>query len=927
VCKISGNIDTSQRCTTMSPGGRATVTLAICNNSAENIYSKEALFYTETQTCGAHADNPGHSSVSGDTNLAPGEVGRITYSFDIGSCGSWQLDDTWGPGNFSFVIGQVINTGVSCAPSQHLACRNNSCTLVAGGGAPEDGCTAAGQSCGTTPARHNVCSNMACTSVAGAGTNECSADGDCWKLSCVNNACARVAGTGPDTDGCTTTGQTCGTTPTHTECSNNACVSVNGAGTNLCTTDADCGTTRTHTECSTQRTCVSVAGPGTNQCTTDGDCALTRELSCESLSRQVTVGQSAQFQAQGGTGSYQWHAPGGNTVVADSNNPFSVSYSTPGFKTVTVVSGGNQASCTVTVLTATTSTPPRSLMCAPEKQEAISGQDVDFTASGGSQTCDGRNTYQWSTDPDGTPATGQGCNFSSVFTLANDVETQNFVATVVDGEESASCEVTVSCPIVDCPAPPENCTYQGGNRCSCGELVCPSNAPLVCAPVNQTVDIGETARFDAAGGTSRTFTWSAPNGTPSSQTGPSASFETEYDNDGAYVVTVSAGGQSAQCRVTVQEPDEDTHLECRDRTCTRVNGSGSNECSPEGSSCGTTGGGSYALTLEKLVRNVTKSSQEQEAVTADPGNTVEFSLRVSSTGSATVRSVTVRDALPAGLSYLPGTTTIDGVAAADGITSSGLNVGDMPRGRTITVRFRAAVVSASFFSSGTTVLTNTGYARGNYAPEVSDVAFVTVSNAQNVSISLTKTGRNITRGETTDTSPVRSSPAQTLQFTLRARNMTLAAINNVMIRDVLPPAITLVPGSVRIGTTAAADSLTAAGLSLGTMAPGQEVTVTFQGKVAAGSQLPAGTTTVINTVTVSATGVPTISAQLPIIISNGGVVIPPVETGPGETTVLALIISAIITLLYVGYTSTDTYRRHEAGAIAKDSRGGTPDFK
>jgi len=331
--------------------------------------------------------------------------------------------------------------------------------------------------------------------------------------------------------------------------------------------------------------------------------------------------------------------------------------------------------------------------------------------------------------------------------------------------------------------------------------------------------------------------------------------------------------------------------------------------------------------LEKLVRNVTTSSQVQEAVTANPGNTVEFSLRVESTGSATVRSVTVRDALPAGLSYLPGSTTIDGVAAADGITSTGLNIGDMPRGRTITVRFRATVVSESFFSRGTTVLTNTGYARGDYAPEVSDVAFVTVSNAQNVSLSLTKTGRNTTRGETSDTSPVRSSPAQTLQFSLRVRNMTLAAINNVMIRDVLPPAITLVPGSVRIGTTAAADSLTAAGLSLGTMAPGQEITVTFSGLVASATSLPTGTTTVINTVTVSATGVPTISAQLPIIISNGGTFIPPVDAGPGETTVLALIISAIITLLYVGYTSTETYRRHEAGAIAKESRGGMSDFK
>jgi uncharacterized repeat protein (TIGR01451 family) len=251
----------------------------------------------------------------------------------------------------------------------------------------------------------------------------------------------------------------------------------------------------------------------------------------------------------------------------------------------------------------------------------------------------------------------------------------------------------------------------------------------------------------------------------------------------------------------------------------------------------------------------------------------------------------------------------------------------MPTGRSITVRFRATVAVASFFHSGTTVLINTAYARASNAPEVSDVAFVTVVNSSSsIDISLTKMGRNLTREETAESSPVRSSPAETIEFIMRVKNTSSRTLNNVIIRDILPQAITLVPGSVKIGGASAADAITAAGLSLGNLTAGQEVVVTFSGLVANASQLPTGRTTVINTATVTATGVPTLTAQLPIIIANGGVVIPPVNTGPGETTVLALIISAIITLLYVGYTSTESYRRQEAGAIAKESHGEVSDF-
>jgi len=43
-----------------------------------------------------------------------------------------------------------------------------------------------------------------------------------------------------------------------------------------------------------------------------------------------------------------------------------------------------------------------------------------------------------------------------------------------------------SCPQADCPAPPANCGYENGNRCSCGDLVCtPTNKASIVEDIDE----------------------------------------------------------------------------------------------------------------------------------------------------------------------------------------------------------------------------------------------------------------------------------------------------------------------------------------------------------------------------------------------------------------------------------------------------------
>ncbi len=65
--------------------------------------------------------------------------------------------------------------------------------------------------------------------------------------------------------------RSCTSTATHSECRDNQCVSVPGAGRDRCSSNNDCAARPTHTTCQDNQ-CVTVAGPGNNECRTNTDC-------------------------------------------------------------------------------------------------------------------------------------------------------------------------------------------------------------------------------------------------------------------------------------------------------------------------------------------------------------------------------------------------------------------------------------------------------------------------------------------------------------------------------------------------------------------------------------------------------------------------------------------------------------------------------
>lgn len=72
-------------------------------------------------------------------------------------------------------------------------------------------------------------------------------------------------------------------------------------------------------------------------------------LSCAPVAQTIAFGQLSEHTAEGGNGIYQWNAYPGATQDATAPGYAAFTWFTPGTKTVTVTSGGQTATCSVTV--------------------------------------------------------------------------------------------------------------------------------------------------------------------------------------------------------------------------------------------------------------------------------------------------------------------------------------------------------------------------------------------------------------------------------------------------------------------------------------------------------------------------------------------------------------------------------------------------
>lgn len=140
-------------------------------------------------------------------------------------------------------------------------------------------------------------------------------------------------------------------------------------------------------------------------------------------------------------------------------------------------------------------------------------------------------------------------------------------------------------------------------------------------------------------------------------------------------------------------------------------------------------GGSLALTMVGR-NNTAGQSGEYATVHARDGNTLEFILRVRSQSGGVLNNVFVTDYLPSGMTYVNSSTALNGYVVADGITSTGLNIGTLAPGQTATIRFSVQIEPGSVPTVGTVSVSNTAQARADGLGSTSARMTVTLGQAQ-----------------------------------------------------------------------------------------------------------------------------------------------------------------------------------------------------
>jgi uncharacterized repeat protein (TIGR01451 family) len=161
-------------------------------------------------------------------------------------------------------------------------------------------------------------------------------------------------------------------------------------------------------------------------------------------------------------------------------------------------------------------------------------------------------------------------------------------------------------------------------------------------------------------------------------------------------------------------------------------------------------GSSYnnnSLTVNKTVRNMTTGNSNFSNTTyASPSDTLMFMITIQAAGNQDVQSVYVRDYLSNNLIYknqLVVSGSNNWYNNYSGDITSGINLGTISSGQTITITYQAQVADAYNFSYGTTTLTsNTSVTSSNsgYIPTNNATVYVTragVLGASSISTGLT----------------------------------------------------------------------------------------------------------------------------------------------------------------------------------------------
>ncbi|WP_138753148.1 DUF11 domain-containing protein [Paenibacillus sinopodophylli] len=205
---------------------------------------------------------------------------------------------------------------------------------------------------------------------------------------------------------------------------------------------------------------------------------------------------------------------------------------------------------------------------------------------------------------------------------------------------------------------------------------------------------------------------------------------------------------------------------------------------------------------------------------ATVGDTVTYWLTLTNTGNIDAQA-TVYDTIPAGAAFVPNSVNINGVPQPGVNPATGIPVGTVPAGGSISVMISLQVTVDALPSPQQ--LVNQASANFSYSPP--DGRLLTGSLLSNV-LSIPVSSPNVTAVKSA--SAIDAVVGDTITYTISVTNNGIVPVNNVILIDPVPAGTVFTAGSVLVNSTPVPAANPNSGISIGTIAPSATSIVSFQ---------------------------------------------------------------------------------------------------
>lgn len=218
------------------------------------------------------------------------------------------------------------------------------------------------------------------------------------------------------------------------------------------------------------------------------------------------------------------------------------------------------------------------------------------------------------------------------------------------------------------------------------------------------------------------------------------------------------------------------------------------------------------------IMQAVKQSDVQRVVV---GQTITYSVEISNSGEG-AGQVVLRDPAPPGTSFIANSALLNGFPIPGGNPATGIPVGLLEPGTAALVTFQVIVVSLP------ADLQIVNMAQLTTSFTTSDSRTITTTTDSNVnSIAVNATQIAVAKQVNTAVTFV----GDTLAYTVSIKNTGATYAYDMLIQDALPAGAAFLPGSVTVDEEYLPDADPAAGIPVGTLAPGQSTQALFRVRV------------------------------------------------------------------------------------------------